>query len=228
MRREGKPTLVALLESTTDYGEMGAELVATCNASLELAVDEVLQVWQLLLDLTKDHLGGGVPAEGGLELGAEHSLRGPGGDVVVKVVELVSCHGPKGVELRAFGHSFLDRLQEFNVVEHFIGELDATMRRQDDSRVSVSHITHQPMTNGLGPHQPRLIVGVVGGGTLDFTANDSQEIEVCKGELDFEQPVLKSPDTGRVIAGDDANGFDTTQIVCLSWSWGGHRVGGQG
>lgn len=71
-------------------------------------------------------------------------------------------------------------------------------------------------------------MGVVASGTLEVTANDSQEIEVCKDDLNLAQPVLKSPDTGSVVAGDDLNGVERWQVVCLSWNRGGHRVDGEG
>lgn len=82
------------------------------------------------------------------------------------------------------------------------------------------------MTDEAGPFQPVLIVEVVGGGTLDAMVNDSEEIEVCKGELNLAQPELKAPDTGRVVASGDPGGLERWQIVCLSWSWGEHRVDG--
>lgn len=89
---------------------MAVELLATCIASPDLVVDEVVQVRHLFLDLTKDHLGSGVPVEIGIELGAEHSVRAPGGNVVVEGVELMSCHGPKLVEFRASDGIFLGQL----------------------------------------------------------------------------------------------------------------------
>lgn len=64
---------------------MALELLATCIASSDLAVDDVGQVWQLLLDPTKEHLGGGVPVEDGIELAAEHSVCASGRDVAVRV-----------------------------------------------------------------------------------------------------------------------------------------------
>lgn len=152
---------------------MALELLATCIASSDLAVDHVVQVWQLLLDLTKDHLGSGVPVESVVEFGAELSVGAPGRNVAVKGVELVSCHGPKLAELRASGNLFLDSLQASNVVPHFVGKLKATMHRHNDRGVSFSHIAHQPMTDGLGPLQPSLILGVLASWTRDVTANDS-------------------------------------------------------
>ncbi|CAI7600322.1 unnamed protein product [Penicillium crustosum] len=133
-----EPTLVALLESVKDAGEMALELLATCIASSDLAVDDVGQVWQLLLDPTKEHLGGGVPVEDGIELAAEHSVCASGRDVAL-------------AELRASGRVFLSPLQAFNVVPHFVGELKATMHRHNDRGIPFSHIAHQPMTNGVGP-----------------------------------------------------------------------------
>lgn len=202
------------------------ELLATCIASPDLVVDEGVQVGHLLLDMTKDHLSSGEPVEAGIELGVEHSLGAPGGKVAVKGVEFVPCHGPKPVVLRASDSIFLGELHGPNVVVEFVGKLKLRLERLKDSGVPFSHITQQPITDEAGPLQPVLIVGVLGGGTLDSMANDSQEIDICKGELNLDQPVLETPDTGRLVAGGDLDGLERWQVICLSWSWGEHRVDG--